>query len=90
MGFIKEHDVEIARYAKIIAVAVKSVDKKIKAWQKYRIEDGLVHAIIKLVDTADGDDELIDCCLDILDEIYRKRMLNDSAVSELINGIELL
>ena len=88
IDFIKHQDGELSGFAEIIKTAVESVDEGEKTWQKYRIEDGLVHAVIKLIDSAAGDNELTDCCLDILDEIYRKRILTDSAVSKLLDGAE--
>lgn len=88
IDFIKKQDGELSSFAEIIKTAVESVDEGEKTWQKYRIEDGLVHAVIKLIDSATGDDELTDCCLDILDEIYRKRILTNSAVSKLLDGAE--
>lgn len=88
IDFIKNQDGELSSFAEIIKTAVESVDEGEKTWQKYRIEDGLVHAVIKLIDSATGDDELTDCCLDILDEIYRKRILTNSAVSKLLDGAE--
>ena len=88
VNFIKKQDGELSCFAEIIKTAVESVDEGEKTWQKYRIEDGLVHAVIRLIDSAAGDNELTDCCLDILDEIYRKRILTDSAVSKLLDGAE--
>ena len=86
--FIKTQDTEISGFAETIKTAVQSFDEKAHTWQKRQIEDGLVHAVIKLIDTANGDKELKECCLDILDEIYKKRILTDSAVSKLIEGVD--
>ncbi len=88
INFIKNQDGELSCFAEIIKTAVEKLDEREKTWQKYRIEDGLVHAVIKLIDLASGDDMLTECCLDILDEIYRKRILTDSAVSKLLEGAE--
>lgn len=88
IDFIKKQDGELSGFAEIIKAAVESVDEGEKTWQKYRIEDGLVHAVIRLIDSANGDNELTECCLDILDEIYRKRILTDSAISKLLEGAE--
>ncbi len=88
LEFIKEQDVDIACFSMIIKQAVESINDKVLAWQQYRIEEGLVNAIIKLVDIANGDDELTEICLDILDEVFRKRILNDSGVSKLLNGVD--
>lgn len=86
IDYIKTQDADISAFAEIIKTAIESVDDKAGTWQKYRIEDGLIHAVIKLVDTARGDDTLSECCLDILDIIYRKRVLTDSAISKLLDG----
>ena len=86
--FIKTQDTEISGFAETIKTAVQSFDEKAHTWQKRQIEDGLVHAVIKLIDTANCDKELKECCLDILDEIYKKRILTDSAVSKLIEGVD--
>ena len=88
IDFIKKQDGELSGFAEIIKTAVESVDEGERTWQKYRIEDGLVHAVIRLIDSANGDNELTECCLDILDEIYRKRILTDSAISKLLEGAE--
>lgn len=88
IDFIKKQDGELSGFAETIKTAVESVDEGEKTWQKYRIEDGLVHAVIRLIDSANGDNELTECCLDILDEIYRKRILTDSAISKLLEGAE--
>ena len=86
--FIKTQDTEISGFAETIKTAVQSFDEKAHTWQKHQIEDGLVHAVIKLIDTANGDKKSTECCLDILDEIYKKRILTDSAVSKLIEGVD--
>ena len=88
IDFIKMQNGELSAFAKIIKTAVESVAEGTRTWQKYRIEDGLVHAVIRLIDSANGDNELTECCLDILDEIYRKRILTDSAISKLLEGAE--
>ena len=86
IGFIKTQDVTISGFVEIIKTAVESVDEDIHTWQKHRIEDGLVHAVIRLIDTARGDNELMECCLDILDKIFQKRILTDTAIYELFDG----
>ena len=88
IDFIKTQDTEISGFAEIIKTAVESISDEAKGWQKYRIEDGLVQVIVKLIDTARGNDELTECCLEILDEIYRKRIMTDSAVSKLLEGAD--
>jgi ketopantoate reductase len=88
IDFIKMQNGELSAFAKIIKTAVESVAEGTRTWQKYRIEDGLVHAVIRLIDSANGDNELTECCLNILDEIYRKRILTDSAISKLLEGAE--
>ena len=86
--FIKTQDTEISGFAETIKTAVQSFDEKAHTWQKRQIEDGLVHAVIKLIDTANGDKELKECCLDILEKKKKKRILTDSAVSKLIEGVD--
>ena len=88
IDFIKTQNGELSAFAEIIKTAVKSVAGGTRNWQKNRIEDGLVHAVIRLIDSTNGDNELTECCLDILDEIYRKRILTDSAISKLLEGAE--
>ena len=88
IDFIKTQNGELSAFAEIIKTAVESVAEGTRAWQRYRIEDGLVHAVIRLIDSANGDNALTECCLDILDEIYRKRILTDSAISKLLEGVE--
>ena len=88
IDFIKTQNGELSAFAEIIKTAVESVAEGTRTWQKYRIEDGLVHAVIRLIDSANGDNELTECCLNILDEIYRKRILTDSAISKLLEGAE--
>ena len=88
IDFIKTQNGELSAFAEIIKTAVESVAEGTRAWQRYRIEDGLVHAVIRLIDSANGDNALTECCLDILDEIYRKRILTDSAISKLLKGVE--
>ena len=88
INFINTQDGDISGFAETIKKAVQSVDKGMKNWQKYRIEDGLVHVVIRLIESARGKDELTECCLDILDEIFRKRILTDSAVFKLLDGAD--
>ena len=84
--FIKTQDVTISGFVEIIKSAVESIDENIHAWQKHRIEDGLVHAVIRLIDNARDDNELMECCLDILDKIFQKRILTNTAIYELLDG----
>lgn len=86
IGFIKTQDVTLSGFVEIIQTAVESLDEDIHIWQKHRIEDGLVHAVIRLIDTARGDNELMECCLDILDKIFQKRILTDTLIYELLDG----
>ena len=88
IDFIKIHDDDLSSFAEVIKTAVESVNERAKTWQKYRIEDGLVHAVIKLIDSAIGNNELTECCLDILDKIYRKCIFTDSAVDKLLEGAD--
>lgn len=48
----------------------------------------VLHAVIKLIDTSKGNNEQTECCLEILDKIYQKRILSESAVSKLLEGVE--
>ena len=86
IDFIKTQDVTISGFVEIIKFAVESIDENIHAWQKHRIEDGLVHAVIRLIDNARDDNELMECCLDILDKIFQKRILTNTAIYELLDG----
>ena len=86
IDFIKTQDVTISGFVEIIKSAVESIDENIHAWQKHRIEDGLVHAVIRLIDNARDDNELMECCLDILDKIFQKRILTNTAIYELLDG----
>ena len=86
IDFIKDQDVELSQFARIIKTAIENVNDDAKTWQKYRIEDGLIHAIIKLTDSAKENDEIMECCLEILDTIFQKRILTDSAISRLLDG----
>lgn len=88
LEFIKTQDTDISGFAEIIRIAVESIDENAASWQKYGIEDGIVQAVIKLIDTSKGDNERTECCLDILDKIYQKRILTDSAISKLLDGVE--
>ena len=86
IDYIKNQDKDLSGYSGIIKTAVYSIEEDVPSWEKWRIEEGLVHAVIKLIDTARGDDALTECCLDILDRIYQKRILTDSSIFELMNG----
>ena len=86
INYIKTQDANISSFTEIINIAVDSIDEGVHAWQKLRIEDGLVHAVIGLINTAQGENELTECCLDILDKIYQKRILTDSAIYKILDG----
>ena len=86
IDYVKKQDVKISSFVEIIKTAVESVDEDIQAWQKHRIEDGLVQAVIRLIDAAQSDNELMECCLDILDRIFQKKILTETAIYELLNG----
>ena len=86
IDFIKDQDVDLSQFASIIKMAIDNVNDDAETWQKYRIEDGIIHAVIKLTDSAKENDEIMECCLEILDTIYQKRILTDSAISRLLDG----
>ena len=88
IDFVEMQEGELSSFAEIIKTAVQSVDEGTNSWKKHRIENGLVHAVIRLIDSTNGNTELTECCLDILDEIYRKRILTGSAVSRLLDGAD--
>ena len=84
--FIKTKDIDISEFAEIISLAVDSIDEGANIWQKSRLEDGLVHTVIKLIDTCKYDNESTEDCLGILDKIYRKRILSNIAVLPVLDG----
>lgn len=88
IDFIETQEGELSSFAEIIKTAVQEFDDGAMSWQKHRIENGLVQAVIRLIDSAGGNNELTECCLEILDEIYRKRILTNSAVSRLLEGAD--
>lgn len=84
---LEKQDTNISQFERTIKVVIDSL-KNVQGWELHYIEDHLVHAVIKLIDRAQNDRRETERCLSILDEIYRKRILNDSGLSKLLDGTE--
>ncbi len=78
---------DISYFAEIIKEAVGSFEKGVSSWEMYNLEYKLSRVVIKLIDLTDDNKDLQDCCLDIIDQIYQRRILTDSAITKLIEGV---
>lgn len=87
LEYLEKQDTDISQFDNTVKTVIGSLEN-VHGWESHYIEDHLIHVVIKLIDRGQNDRRVTESCLSILDEIYRKRILNDSGLSKLLDGAE--
>ena len=86
LQYVKKLGSDISCLATTIQDVLFNIEGIIESWQRRIIEENLVVIIMKLLDISNDNQEIAESCLVILDVIYKKRMLTNSALTSLIEG----